>query len=133
MTNEEKNARFLGLYCMILADGVIDARELETLYKIGTESYGLTPEQITNSVKYAGTSFIFPEKMEDKVRFLYEMAQIAWADEVLEDSEIKLIKSYAIRMGFDKRNTDEIVKYLLDKAKYNVAYADVLHEILTSK
>lgn len=132
MVTEETKARFLGLYCMILADGVIDSRELETLYKIGTETYGLKPEEITEWVKDAGTSFIFPERFEEKIRFLYELAQIAWADGVLEDSEIQLIGNYAVRMGFEKENSKDITDYLLSSVKNNITFENVLNEILTA-
>ena len=64
-------SQFLSLYCMVLADGIIDARELETLYRIGTEQYGLTQEEITATVRDAGTSFIMPTELSDKIRFLY--------------------------------------------------------------
>lgn len=30
-------SRFLSLYCMVMADGVIEAKELETLYRIGQQ------------------------------------------------------------------------------------------------
>lgn len=130
MITEETKARFLGLYCMILADGVIDTRELETLYKIGTESYGLKPEEISASIKDAGTSFIFPKQFDEKIRFLYQLAQIAWADGVIENSEIALIKSYAIRMGFEEQNSDEITDYLLNKVKDGTSFDNVLEEIL---
>ena len=132
MNNEETKARFLGLYCMILADGVIDTRELETLYRIGTESYGLKPEEITNSIKDAGTSFIFPKDFKEKIRFLYELSQIAWADGIIEDSELNLIKSYAVRMGFEEQNSSDITEYLLSKAKDNTPFDDVISEILTA-
>lgn len=132
MVTEETKARFLGLYCMILADGVIDSRELETLYKIGTETYGLKPEEITEWVMDAGTSFVFPERFDDKIRFLYELAQIAWADGVLEDSEVQLIGNYAIRMGFEKENSKDITDYLLSSVKNNITFENVLNEILTA-
>ncbi len=130
MVNAELKARFLSLYCMILADGVIDNRELDTLYHIGIDNYGLSPEEITQSVKEAGTSFIIPARLEDKVQLLYELALIAWADEILEDSEMQLIHNYALRMGFEPENVPGITQYLLDKAHEKVPFTTVINEIL---
>lgn len=42
--DERQKSHFLSLYCMILADGIIDAKEMETLYEIASRNYGLTPE-----------------------------------------------------------------------------------------
>lgn len=44
-------ARFLSLYSMILADGIIDAREMETLYRIGREEYGISQKEIDLAIK----------------------------------------------------------------------------------
>ena len=96
-------SQFLSLYCMVLADGIIDARELETLYRIGTEQYGLTQEEITATVRDAGTSFIMPTELSDKIRFLYNMAQIAYADGEIDNTEIDLMKRYIRKMNFCRR------------------------------
>ena len=71
-------SQFLSLYCMVLADGIIDAKELETLYKIGIEQYGLSQSEITATVRDAGSSFVMPNTLAGKIRFLYNMAQIAY-------------------------------------------------------
>ncbi len=121
--------RFLQLYCMVVADGIIDTRELEVLYRIGKENYGLTPEEISYAVTQAGTSFSMPTLLTDQVRLLYELAIIAWADGVIEDSEKNLLRTYALKMGFKDENVDGIVDFLLDKAKDNKPFKDVMSEI----
>ena len=73
--DEILKSRFLSLYCMVMADGVVEAKELETLYRIGRENYHLTAEEINKNVVSAGTSFVAPDKMEDRLSILYEMAE----------------------------------------------------------
>ena len=46
----KKKLQFLDLYCMVLADGIIHPKEMETLYRIGLENYSLTEDEITESV-----------------------------------------------------------------------------------
>ncbi len=120
------------LYCMILADGIIDVKELEVLYKIGVENYGLTPEQISEAVREAGTSYEFPEKIEDRISLLYELALIAWADGRIEQSERDMIESYALKMGFMEENVNGIIDFLLEQARANIPVGKVLHKILNS-
>ncbi len=55
---------------MILADGIIDAREMETLYRIGRETYGIPAEEINDAIRESGTSFLIPETLNEKVSFL---------------------------------------------------------------
>ena len=114
---------------MVVADGVIDARELETLYRIGRDNYGLSANEISQAVTEAGATFPLPTDLKSQVNLLYEMAIIAWADGIIEDSEKHLLKSYALKMGFKEENLVEIVDFLLLRAKYNTPFDKVLNEI----
>ena len=111
---------------MVLADGIIDARELETLYKIGTETYGLTPEEITQSVKDAGTSFVVPELLSSKIELLYQMTQIALADDELDETELRLLKKYALKMGFAEQNLNGILDVLLNSVRGNIPVEEII-------
>lgn len=108
------HSHFLALYCMVVADGIIDIHELETLYKIGREQYGLTQDQINQSILQNGTSFVVPENIEAKIQFLYNLATIAWADGILEKSEIELMNKYVVRMGFLEENSSSIANFIFD-------------------
>lgn len=106
-------SQFLSLYCMVLADGVIDARELEILYKIGIEQYGLSQTDIVECVKNAGSSFVLPETLEGKIRFLVNMAQIAFADGEVDSTERSLLEKYIRKMNFEEANVKDIADFLL--------------------
>ena len=122
-------SRFTALYCMILADGIIDAREMETLYRIGRETYGIPAEEINQAIRESGTSFLIPETLNEKVSFLYHLAEIALADDDLDDSEITLLRKYALRMGFLEENANEITDWLLEQARQKKTLEQVLNEI----
>lgn len=121
--------RFLDLYCMVMADGIVHPKEMETLYRIGTKTYGLTLEEITESVKSSGISSAIPELPEERISMLYEMALIAWADGEVENSERNLLRRYASRYGIAEQQIDHLVDYLLGKAKDNASVEDVLNEL----
>ena len=116
-------ARFLSLYSMILADGIIDAREMETLYRI-------SQKEIDLAIKESGTPFHCPEDLPGKISFLYQMSEIALADNQLDNSERSLICKYAKRMGFIEENINDIVDYLLQQAKAHVPVSDVIDNIM---
>lgn len=129
--DKNMHSMFLSLYCMVLADGVADARELETLYHIGKDYYGITPEELTREVMSGGTSFPEYVTLKDKVTFLYHMVEIAWADGEIQDEERELLKKYTLRQGFAPENVNQIVDYLLEKVHDKVSLDDVLKEIAT--
>lgn len=117
---------------MVMADGIVEAKELETLYRIGRENYNLTAEEINKNVVSAGTSFVAPDKMEDRVSILYEMAEIAWADGKIDETEKSLLARYAIRLGFKEENAIGISDYMLQKVKDGISQKEVITEILNA-
>lgn len=132
LINDLDKSKFLALYCMVLADGVIDSRELETLYRIGTNEYGLNPAEISESIKTAGTSFILPTDIEEKIALLYQMAQICVSDDEVDETEINLFERYALRMGFEEGNLKGIRGYLIQEAEKGTSQKDVIEKILNN-
>lgn len=100
---------------MVLADGIVEAKELETLYRIGREDYHLTPEEINAAVTSAGTTFVMPDKLADRISILYEMAEIAWADGEIDETEKSLLARYAVRLGFKEENAEGIGEFMLQQ------------------
>jgi len=127
--DEKLKSRFLGLYCMILADGVIDSRELETVYRIGRETYGLTEDEILTAIRDSGTSYELPVILNEKIELLYQLGEIAWADGRIEESEKDIMRKYALQMDFDSANIDAIVDYILDKVEHKVPLSEVIKEV----
>lgn len=125
----KKKLQFLDLYCMVLADGIVHPKEMETLYRIGVENYGLTEEEITEGVKTAGGSSVIPDLPEEKIAVLYEMALIAWADGKLEKSERNMLRRYASMYGVNEDSIDELVDFLLEQAHYNKDEKEVIKEL----
>lgn len=130
--DEILKSRFLSLYCMVMADGVVEAKELETLYRIGRENYHLTAEEINKNVVSAGTSFVAPDKMEDRLSILYEMAEIAWADGEIDETEKSLLARYAIRLGFKEENAEGISEFMLQQVKDGITQNDVINQIMNA-
>lgn len=127
--SEKKKMLFLNLYQMVICDGVAHPREIETLYRIGLENYKLTENEINENLKSAGVSTIIPELPEERIGVLYEMALIAWADGVLEDSERNLLRKYANLYGVNEESIDELVDFLLEHAKNNTDEKDIINEL----
>ena len=127
--DERQKSHFLSLYCMILADGIIDAKEMETLYEIASRNYGLTPEDVCQAIKEAGTSYYVPQTLDEKVGLLYDMCLIAIADGTVDNSERRMLQNYTRRMDFDETNIDGIIDYLLKQARNNQSLKEVLNQI----
>ena len=121
--------QFIDLYCMVMADGIVHPKEMETLYRIGLENYGLTENEMNEGVKSSGVSSVIPELPEERIAVLYEMAIIAWADGELEESERNMLRRYASMYGVNDESNDELVDFLLEKAHSNTEEKEVIKEL----
>ncbi len=119
---------FLGLYSMVVADNETDPREMEALYQIGRD-YGLTNDEINDAIINSKVELYTPVEINEKIRFLCQLAVIAWADGKVVEPERELLKQTAKRLRFLDENLDEIVEFLLEKAKVETPIEDVIMEI----
>ena len=124
--DEKLKSHFLSLDWMIVADGDVAISELDEMYRIARENYGLTREEIDKAILSGGSAFYIPESDEEKIRYLYDLALIAVADGI-EDSEIILLKKYAKKFGFIDANIDDLVNVLLDFAKQKTPVETILN------
>lgn len=114
---------------MVMADGIVEAKELETLYRIGRENYHLSPEEINQAIVSAGTTFTVPGNIEERISILYQMAEIAWSDDTIDESERSLLSRYAIRLGFLEENATDIADFMFQQVKEGISLAEITQEL----
>jgi uncharacterized tellurite resistance protein B-like protein len=127
--DEKSKKLFLGLYQMVLADTEIHPKELELLYRISKEK-GLSEEDIQNAILSPGTLLSSNELSDDeKIEYLYNLARMAWADDVIDDREKECLHNTCKRLGFDEQYVIEITDFLLEQAKTDKTVEQVLETI----
>ncbi len=119
---------FFNLYCMALSDSDFDPRESEVLYQIGLQ-YGIDKSVINDIIVTSGLRPVQPHTLEEKVRYLYDLSKMAWADGIIEGSERDLLQKTVIRFGFEESNANAIVDYMLGSVKEGKSIEQVLTEI----
>ncbi len=127
--NKKMKSEFIELYKMVLADGDVAPEEMEVLYRIGTKEYNVSLEEINVAIRDADTTFFIPETLDGKVRLLYHLAEIAWADGKIEESEKTLLKRYTDLFGFIEENQDALVDYMLEQVKEKVDLQSIINQL----
>lgn len=114
---------------MALADSNIDINELTLIYDMGLER-GITKSEIDELQKNVkDTSITPPTELKDKIRLLYDLCLIIWADGKVVKEEKDLLLKFIIQCKFKKENAEEIAEYLLEKTKSKVSPEEILKEI----
>jgi uncharacterized tellurite resistance protein B-like protein len=95
-------------------DGKISPPEIEMLHKEGRK-FGLTDPEIDKLiVSESFDNFDAPYSLIDKFDQLYNIAELILADEVITDSEKRMMKRYAISAGFRDEVIDDLLALLLE-------------------
>ena len=130
---ENEKKMFLGLYQMLLADAEVHPKELELLYQIGKEKCGVSEEEIQQAI-FSPNTFISLDSLnnEERIEYLYNLSRIAWADGKCDENEIFILQDACKRLGFAEENVTKISEFLLEEAKENKTFEEVLQTIKNS-
>ena len=122
-------SHFLSLYSLALSDMDFDPRELELLYKIGEER-GVSRKEMNQHILTASGSIDGqPETLEEKIAILYDLARMAWADDIIEPEEIECIRRFCVRFGFLEENSLAIVNFLLEEVRKGTTEQELLEKL----
>ena len=113
---------------MALSDNEVAPEELTKLHQIANE-YGISNEEVSKILLDDTFELYLPETLKEKVTLLYKFTEMAWADGIIRDEEILMLKQVAMRYGFLKENADAIVKFFIDKVSENTPLEKVINEI----
>lgn len=114
---KQQKEHFKNLIKVALADGNVDKQELEMLHRFGRKM-GFTDPEIDNLIDAAGTwSFNPPYELAKRFEQLYDIVKMVLADNIIDENEMKLASTYAIKLGFEQKEIDNLLQLLIDGIK----------------
>jgi len=103
---------YLHLIQVARADGKIDSQEMAILHKEGRR-FGLKDAEIDQLIeKEKDHHYHPPYSLDDKFEDLFYITEMILADDNVSDDEAKLLRRFAVEVGFDDRAI-EILKEVL--------------------
>jgi len=129
ITPEQRN-HLIDLYKLALVDEDFDMREVFLLTEL-CKKYDVDLNEITIKLTSTEHEELIPESMEERVKYLYELTQMAWADNIIQDSERDMLRNYALRYDFLEKNVDGIVDYLIESVRNGKTLEDIYKELQT--
>lgn len=101
--NRIAKQHYLNLIEVFKVDGVISPEEFALLHKEGRK-FGLTDEEIDKLItRKSDHPFHAPYSLEEKFEQLYNITEMMLADESVTEAEGKLLRKFAVEVGFDDR------------------------------
>ena len=119
---------FLRLVQVAMIDGQIKESEHKLLHKEG-KKFGLTDPEIDQLIRSeTSNNYHPPYSLKDKFEELYNIAEMILADEVVTESEMKMIRHYAISAGFSDEVIEGLMTLLIEGVANNVDEDKLLKE-----
>lgn len=107
-------------------DGVISPSELEMLHKEG-KKFGLTDPEIDKLIDSEILhSYNAPYSLSEKFEHLYNVAEIILADDVITESETRMIRRFALEAGFNENVIDKLIEILYEGVRNNESEESLL-------
>lgn len=128
MITTELKSHFLRLYQMAFADDNFHALEMQMLYKFAEER-GLSKEQLNDILLNPSHDTSIPKTLEKRVEYLYDLAVMIWADEIVTDDEYITLKKYCLKFEFLDENITQLADYLLESAKEGLSKEEIINTI----
>ena len=127
--DKDLQSHFLNLYAIALSDTQVDTTELALLYEFG-RSRGIAEAAIESIlVRPDETRFEIPDDLLKKIEYLYEFAQMIWADGKVDDYERVALEKFCRKFGFAEEVLVELTTFLLDSAGKKTPLSEVLDTV----
>lgn len=108
---------FIHLVQVAKADGKVDERELAMLNRIGSK-FGLTETEIKELLLVDKSSdYIPPYELSKRFEQIYDIMRIVCADKKIDESELDLVRSLALKSGFNETEIPLLTTVLIEGIK----------------
>lgn len=129
ITPEQRN-HLIDLYRLALVDEDFDMREVFLLTEL-CKKYNVNLNEISIKLTSTEHEVLIPESVEERIKYLYELTQMAWVDNIIQDCERDMLRNYALRYDFLEENVDRIVDYLIDSVRDGKTLESIYQELQT--
>ncbi|HOO98108.1 MAG TPA: hypothetical protein PLV06_05355 [Bacteroidales bacterium] len=116
---------FIHLVQVSRVDGKINNREMKRLHREG-KKFGLTDPEIDALIESEKDHhYHAPYSLADKFDHFFNLAQIVLSDCEVHESERRMLRRFAIEVGFEDTKTDALIDLVLDGIKTKTPEEDL--------
>ncbi len=119
---------FIHLVQISRTDKTVSREEITLLHKEGRK-FGLTDPEIDSLIHaQRGHHYHPPYSLDEKFEHLFQVAQMILADEVVKESELKMIRKFAIEAGFSDKTIEKLIELIFEGVRKNESEEELLKE-----
>lgn len=114
---KQDKEHFIHLVQVAVADGKVEESELKMLHRLGNK-LGLTQQEIEDLLdSNKQSAYIPPYELSKRFGQIYDIVNMIFADGAIDENEMKLVNSLAMKSGFAESDLPVLLSVLMDGIK----------------
>ncbi len=125
---KQNKEHFMHLIQVAMADGMVDQAETEMLHRLGRKM-GFTDSEIDVLIESSRKqTYNPPYEFQKRFEQFYEIVKMVLADEVIDENEMHLANSFAIKLGFSESEIPDLIVFVISGIRQGKDDEDLFEE-----
>jgi len=127
---KKRRSHFKNLYFVARADGDVDRAEMDLI--VGrAEKFNMTTKEVTTIIRNPDdVNLLIPKTPEERMEHLYDLVTVMMVNAEIDEKELFLCKSLAVKLGCEEVTVDALVRDLIEKALKGTAPEKVISDLM---
>lgn len=127
---KKRRSHFKNLYFVARADGDVDRAEMDLIVGLA-EKFNMTTKEVTTIIRNPDdVNLLIPKTPEERMEHLYDLVTVMMVNAEIDEKELFLCKSLAVKLGCEEVTVDALVRDLIEKALKGTAPEKVISDLM---
>lgn len=127
---KKRRSHFKNLYFVARADGDVDRAEMDLIVGLA-EKFNMTTKEVTTIIRNPDdVDLLIPKTPEERMEHLYDLVTVMMVNAEIDEKELFLCKSLAVKLGCEEVTVDALVRDLIEKALKGTAPEKVISDLM---
>ncbi|MDM9630903.1 TerB family tellurite resistance protein [Robiginitalea aurantiaca] len=113
---KKRRSHFKNLFSVARADGDVDRAEMDLVIGLA-EKFHMSTDEVTRIIRNPEDVALFtPKTAEERMEHLYDLISVMMVDGRIDEKELFLCKSLAMKLGCSDKTIDSLLRDLIEEA-----------------
>ena len=127
---KKRRSHFKNLFAVARADGDVDRSEMDLVIGLA-ERFHMSTEEVTKIIRNPeAVPLVTPKTPAERIEHLYDLVTVMMVDGQIDEKELFLCKSLAVKLGCGEESVDSLVRDLIEQALSSVAPDKAVEKML---
>ena len=127
---KKRRSHFKNLFAVARADGEVARSEMDLVIGLA-EKFHMTTEEVTKIIRNPeAVPLVTPKSPEERIEHLYDLVTVMMVDGQINEKELFLCKSLAVKLGLEEDSVDSLVRDLIEMAMNGIGPGKAVEKML---